>query len=150
MKIAHDTLVMVADGEKMMLFRNEGDEKYPVLQTVSEVEQPHAPTREEGSDRPGRTMSSTGSRRSAYGDTDWHQQDEDHFAVSAAKALEKRATGLDAGIVVLAPPRTLGVLRKHWGRQTRARLLAEIHKDFTHHTTDDVIAAITAEPGKAT
>jgi len=149
MKIAHGTLVMAADGEKLLLFRNEGDEKYPVLETLLHQEHPHAATREQGSDQPGRSFSSTESRRSSYGETDWHQQDEDRFAVHAAEALEKAAAGIGAGIVVLAPPRTLGVLRKHWGRQTRARLLAEIDKDLTHHKTDDMLAAIAIEPTPA-
>ncbi len=146
MKIAHGTLVMAADGEKLLLFRNEGDEEYPVLETLLQLEQPHAATRELGSDRPGRSISSLGDRRSSYGETDWHQQSEERFAVHAAELLEKAATGIDTGIVVLASPRTLGVLRKHWGRQTRARLLAEIDKDFTHRMTDDMLAAIAIEP----
>lgn len=142
MKIAHGTLVMAADGEKVLLFRNEGDEKYPVLETVLHQEQPHAATREQGSDEPGRSFSSTGTQR-------WHDQDEERFAAHAAELLEKAAAGTEAGIVVVAPPRTLGVLRKHWGRKTRARLLLEIDKDLTHHMTDDLITAIASEPAPA-
>lgn len=149
MKIAHGTLVMAADGEKVLLFRNEGDEKYPVLETVLHQEQPHAAAREQGSDEPGRSFSSTGTQRSSYGETDWHDQDEERFAVHAAELLEKAAAGTEAGIVVVAPPRTLGVLRKHWGRKTRARLLIEIDKDLTHHMTDDLITAIASEPAPA-
>lgn len=150
MKIHHDTIVMVADGEKLLLFRNEGDERYPVLETLFHEESPSQATREEGSDRPGRTASSIGAGRSSYADTDWHEQDEERFAIHAAEVLEKAAARTGAGIVVVAPPRTLGVLRKHWGRRTRVRLLAEIDRDLTHHMTDDVIAAITAERTPAT
>ncbi len=146
MKIPHKTLVLVADGEKLLLFRNEGDETYPVLETVLHEQQSHAATGEQGSDRPGRSFSSIGARRSSYNETDWHQQDEDRFAIHAAGLLERAASASDAGIVVLAPPRTLGTLRKHWGRHTRTGLLAEIAKDLVHHMTDDVIAAIAAEP----
>lgn len=150
MKIAHDTIVMVADGEKLLLFRNEGDEKYPVLQTLSHEESPSPATHEEGSDKPGRMISAGGTRRSSYGNTDWHQQDEDRFAIHAARVAENAASTTDAGIIIMAPPRTLGVLRKHWGPRTRERLLAEIHKDLTHHMTEDVIAAIAAEHVAAT
>ncbi len=146
MKIPHGTIVMVADGEKWLLFRNEGDEKYPVLETLSHEESPSPTTREAGSDRPGRTAASIGDRHSGYAETDWHEQDQERFAIHAAEMLEAAATVRDAGIVVLAPPRTLGVLRKHWGRRSRAGLLAEIDKDLVHRTTDDVIAAIAAEP----
>jgi len=145
MRIAHDTIVMVADGEKSLLFRNEGDERYPVLATLARTEQSHPPSREQGSDAPGRTAASAGHGRSAMEETDWHQQAEDRFAVQTARELEKAAAAA-AGIIVLAPPRTLGVLRQHWGRRTREKLLAEIDKDLTHHTTDQVITAIAAEP----
>jgi protein required for attachment to host cells len=145
MKIAHGTLVMAVDGEKLLLFRNEGDETFPVLEALSHEESPSPATREQGSDRPGRSFSSMSERRSGYGETDWHQQSEDSFAEHAAEMLEKAAARTDAGIVVLAPPRTLGVLRKHWGRLTQARLVAEIHKDFTHRMTDDIVEAIVAE-----
>lgn len=146
MKIAHGTLVMVADGEKLLLFRNEGDEKYPVLESIAHEENPAPSTHAQGSDTPGRTAASMGSRRSGYGDTDWHGQDEERFAIHAAEVMEKTALQADVGIVVLASPRTLGVLRKHWGRRTHAQLIAEIDKDFTHRMTDDVIEAIAAEP----
>jgi protein required for attachment to host cells len=145
MRIAHDTIVMVADGEKSLFFRNEGDERYPVLATLARTEQSHAPSREQGSDAPGRTAASAGTRFSRYSETDWHQQAEDRFAVQTAREVEKAAAAA-AGIIVLAPPRTLGVLREHWGRRTREKLLAEIDKDLTHHTTDQVITAIAAEP----
>ncbi len=145
MRIAHDTIVMVADGEKSLFFRNEGDERYPELATLARTEQSHAPSREQGSDAPGRTAASAGARFSRYSETDWHQQAEDRFAVQTARELEKAAAAA-AGIIVLAPPRTLGVLREHWGRRTREKLLAEIDKDLTHHTTDQVITAIAAEP----
>jgi protein required for attachment to host cells len=145
MKIAHGTLVMAVDGEKLLLFRNEGDESFPVLETLSHEESPSPATHELGSDQPGRSFASIGEGRSGYNETDWHRQSEDSFAEHAAKMLEKAAARTDAGIVVLAPPRTLGVLRKHWGRLTQARLVAEIHKDFTHRMTDDIVEAIVAE-----
>ncbi|HEU4652200.1 MAG TPA: host attachment protein, partial [Croceibacterium sp.] len=72
MKIAHGTLVMAADGQKALLLRNEGDEKYAVLQTIAHDDTDAPPTRELGSDRPGRSFSSLGRRRSALDETDRH------------------------------------------------------------------------------
>jgi protein required for attachment to host cells len=145
MKIEHGTLVMVADGAEMLVFRNQGDEKYAVLETLSHTQQENPATREPGSDAPGRTQSRMGERRSSYGDTDWHQQAEDRFARTAAGTLEQAAADhADAPIVVIAAPKTLGVLRQHYGRATAARLLAEIDKDLVGHTADDIIAVIGA------
>jgi protein required for attachment to host cells len=145
MKVEHDTLVMVADGAKWLLFRNEGDAKYPVLETVLHEQQRNAPSHDQGEDAPGRSFSSTGTRRSSYDETDWHQQAEDAFARSAADVLESAAAEHpEAGIIVIAAPRTLGELRKAYGRATKGRLLAEIDRDLTDHATDDVIAALAA------
>jgi protein required for attachment to host cells len=145
MKIEHGTLVLVADGAKLLLFRNEGDAKYPVLDTVLHEHQRNPAAHEQGEDAPGRSFSSTGTRRSSYDETDWHQQAEDDFARHAAEMLETAATREpEAGIVVIAAPRTLGELRKAYGRATAGRLLAEIDKDLADHTTDDVIAALAA------
>lgn len=142
MKIPHGTLVMAIDGSKMLLFRNEGDEKYVVLDTLSHKEFEDRASREVGADAPGRTFSSTGSRRSAYEETDWHEQAEERFAGEGAARLERIAANDKGDIVVLAAPRTLGVLRKHWGRETKARLIAEIAKDLVHHEWDDIARAI--------
>jgi protein required for attachment to host cells len=148
MKIAHGTLVMAIDGQKLLLFRNEGDEKYPILETLLQEASPSAGTREQGSDRTGRCFSGICNRRRSYDETDRHQKDEDDFAEHATQVLESAVAGSDAGVVVLAPPRTLGVLRKRLRPNTRSQLLAEIDKDFAHRTTDDLVEAIsgTAEP----
>lgn len=145
MKIEHGTLVVVADGAKLLLFRNEGDNKYAVLETLRHEERDNPASHEQGTDSPGRTHSSMGSGRSSYQETDWHQQAEDDFARHAAAELEREAQGHpDSGIVVIAAPRTLGELRRHYGRATQECLLAEIDKDLTGHTTDDIAAVIAA------
>jgi protein required for attachment to host cells len=143
MKVEHGTLVMVADGAKLLLLRNQGDEKYAVLATVLHEQQDNPSTHEQGTDAPGRSFSSIGDARSSYGETDWHQQSEDAFARHAAEVLERTAEQHpDAGIIVIAAPRTLGRLRKAYGRNTLGRLIAEIDKDLAGHTTDDVIAVL--------
>ncbi|QKG70397.1 baeRF12 domain-containing protein [Erythrobacter mangrovi] len=145
MQVEHGTIVLVADGAKLLLFRNEGDRKYAVLETLSHDAIEDAPTREHGTDTPGRTQSSIGDRRSSYGEPDWHSRSEDDFARHAAALCEQTAAAHpEAGIVVIATPRTLGELRKYYGRETARRLLAEIDKDLASHTTDDVIATLAA------
>ena len=120
MRIAHGTIVLAADGKKALLLRNEGDEKYAVLQTLSHDETAYPPTRATGSDQPGRSFSSTEARRSGYGDTDWHRQTEDRFARRAASLL----------------------LRERLASSVKRRLVAEIDKDLVHHETDQIAAAI--------
>lgn len=145
MQIKHDTLVMVADGSRLLLFRNEGDEKFIVLETLEHEGVPNPKASEQGTDAPGRVQSSVGEGRSAYGDTDWHQQSEDEFARHAAEVLESAAGKHgEAGIVVIAAPRTLGELRKHYGGGTSKALVCEIDKDLANHTTDHIAEVIAA------
>lgn len=145
MKIEHGTLVLVADGAQALVFRNEGDEKYPVLETLTHARHDNPASREQGSDAPGRTHSSTDARRSSYGETDWHQQAEDGFARHAAELVETAAAAHPGqGIVIVAAPRTLGTLRQHYGRATGERVVTEIDKDLVGHTTDDIIAVLMA------
>lgn len=144
MKIAHGTIVMALDGQKMLLFRNEGDRKYAVLETLGREDLDNPASRAQGSDAPGRAFSSTGDRRSVYSETDWHRQAEERFAAEGARRLERLAASTDGGIVVVAPPRTLGVLRKQRSEAIERRIVAEIGKDLVHHDTDDIAAAIEA------
>ena len=55
MQIPHDGYVLVADGQKMLFFRNEGDEAYPNLEVVSASEQKNPKTAAQGTDEPGRS-----------------------------------------------------------------------------------------------
>jgi protein required for attachment to host cells len=145
MDIDNGTVVMVLDGAKWLLFTNEGDAKYPVLQTLGHQETEDPPSRELGTDQPGRAFASYGGARSAYSETDWQSQAETRFAKHAADVLEQASTQRrDNGIVVIAAPRALGDLRKSYGRHTSQHLLAEIPKDLAGHTTDDITQVIAA------
>ena len=112
MKLAKNTLVLVADGQKLLFLRNHGDEAKMDLHMEAHQEQQNPPTHEQGTDAPGRSFAS-GGRRSAIEQTDFHQIAEDRFAAEAAELLRDRALNGDFKIlVVVAPPRTLGELRK--------------------------------------
>lgn len=133
MRIKNGTLIFVANGAKMRILRNEGGVDDISLAEVLTQEIENPPSRDHGTDSPGRTHSRMGARRSSYSETDWHQQAEDEFAKHAAEALERAAEKhADAEIVIAAAPRTLGELRKHYGSGTTSRLFGEIDKDLTN------------------
>jgi len=133
MQLPHDSFVLVADGRKALFFRNEGDGEFPNL--VVEDKDGHADPkdREIKSDAPGRAFSSVGNGRSAYEETDFHQLEEDRFAADTAEMLKARALRGDyEALVVVAPPRTLGELRKHYHKEVERRLVAEVAKDLVN------------------
>ena len=144
MKIDHDALVMVVDGGKMLLFRNEGDAVHPHLLVENATENANPPDREQGTDAPGRTSSSVGSGRSAMSETNFHDQQESRFVVDAVDLLNRRALASEyEHLIIVAPPAVLGEMRKHYHTVLEARLVGEIGKDLTGHTAPDIERAIT-------
>jgi protein required for attachment to host cells len=130
MQIPHDGFILVADGKKSLFFRNEGDGEFPNLIVESKSGHPDLKDREIKSDEPGRAFSSVGNGRSAYEETDFHQLEEDRFAADTAEMLKSRALRNDyEALIVVAPPKTLGELRKHYHKEVEKRLLAEVPKD---------------------
>src|SRR5690348_201438 len=71
-RLKHGIWVLVADGEKALFLRNEGDAEYPNLQVVRELHEENPATRDQGTDRPGRLSDGPSAHRSAVADTDWH------------------------------------------------------------------------------
>ncbi|TGS34727.1 Host attachment protein, partial [bacterium M00.F.Ca.ET.180.01.1.1] len=63
--LKHGIWVLVADGEKALLLKNAGDTKFPNLEVVQVMEQENPPTREQGSDSPGRYNDGPSVHRSA-------------------------------------------------------------------------------------
>ena len=145
MKIPHNAAVLVADGRKMLFLRNEGDAAYPNLVVEHAEEQANPKNSDQKSDAPGLSYSSVGSGRSTMDEMDFHQQEEDRFAVDAANLLERRALANDfESLIIVAPPRTLGELRKHYHSEVSARIAGELSKDLTNHPIPEIESAIKA------
>lgn len=145
MRIKKGTLILTADGAKMVLYRNDGGVDDLDLTVLHQSTDENLASREAGTDTPGRTQASANERRSSYGETDWHQQAEDRFAREVAGILEnKLVEESGANVVVAAAPRTLGELRKHYGRKTTEKLAAEIGKDLTNCVKEDVASVVAA------
>ena len=143
MKIDHDTLVIVIDGGKMLLFRNEGDADYPNLRVEEATENVNPADRDQHTDAPGRAFASVGSARSAVSETDFHDLAEDRFAADAVELLNRRALANEfERLIVVAPPAVLGEMRKHYNKALGARLVGEIAKDLTGHSGPDIERAI--------
>jgi protein required for attachment to host cells len=129
--IHRDEWVVVCDGNKALVLENTGDAKFPNLKTVDVFEQKALATHELGSDAPGRSHSSLGHGRSSVEQTDWHDQAERAFLAQLVKHLDTSlAAGKVKSLIVVAPPRALGVLRPAYTHALRAAVRAELDKDF--------------------
>lgn len=147
MLIPHGTHVMVVDGARMSLFRNSGQDFDPRLELLDEA-QHHSPrTSAMGTDQPGRARQNLGTVGGAHEGTDFHQIAEDEFAAEAATRLAGLLQTEDARAVLVASPRVLGIMRWELGPKLRARLIAEIDKDFAGRSAKDVAKMlVSAEP----
>ncbi|MCH4559147.1 host attachment protein [Mesorhizobium jarvisii] len=127
MLLAHDTLVAVTDGEKLRLFRNEGREPQ-----IDLVELPE----------PGLHVANTGSggrHHSSTANPDDSRLREDDFAAAVAAYLNREAlTETFEHLVLIADPRTLGELRKHFQASLRAKLTGELDKDLVKHSVEAI------------
>ena len=131
LKIAKGAWVVVCDGAKALVLENAGDEKFPNLRTREAFEEPHASTHEQGTDAPGRAHNSVGSARSAVEQTDWHDQAERQFLDKlVARVGAAVAAGQVKSLIVVAPPRALGIMRQVYSPQLRGVLRLEIDKDL--------------------
>ena len=131
MLLAHGTVVAVADGEHLKLFRNGGTDAHPKLTAL-----PAAAIGDQSSDAGKR-------HRSSAANPDNDRQAEDGFAAGIAETLNKQA--LEGGfeqLVVIAAPKTLCELRRHWHKALEAKLTGEIAKDLTGHSIADIEAAL--------
>lgn len=139
MWIDHGAMVLVADGRKMLLFRNKGDRNLPNLEAETVRLQDNPYDRDQASDAPGRAINSVGSHRSSMERTDFHELEEARFAVEAAELLKRRAFSNDfEKLIVVAPPGALGEMRKHYHKEVQSRLVGEIAKDLANHPVPEI------------
>lgn len=168
MRVPHKAVVVVADGRKMLFLRNEGDAEHPNLQVEHAEEHPNPKDSDQKTDLAGAassTQSGAGApavaqggsmhaqgggaqfapSRGTMGEVDFHQLEEDRFAAETADLLKKRALSNDfESLIIVAPPKTLGELRKHYHKEVSGRLQSELAKDLTGHSIPEIEKALIA------
>jgi protein required for attachment to host cells len=124
--------VVVCDGAKALVLQNVGDGRFPNLKTVEVFEQENPATHEQGTDKPGRMPAvGMGPGRASVGQTDWHDRAEESFLVKLAQHLDAAiGAGKTKSMIVVAPPRALGMLRPAYSHALKSAVRAELDKDF--------------------
>jgi protein required for attachment to host cells len=139
LRIRSGDWVVVCDGAKALILQNDGDAISPNLKTMEVHQQADPKTSELGTDAPGRSSGSVGSRRSAMEQTDWHDQAEHQFLTELAKRLDAAlAAGETTSLIVVAPPRALGILRQSYSTRVRNAVRAEIDKDYVRMPVHEI------------
>ncbi|MGV3511923.1 MAG: host attachment protein [Novosphingobium sp.] len=128
MLIPHGTVIAIVDGKAWELYRNAGTEAAPELAAID------TPALAE------HNHSSGGSRASP------HQQDETAHCAAVADWLNRQVQAHKIGqIVLIAPPRALGELRRELNKATQHAMIRELAKDMIGHQPLEIIAALRAK-----
>jgi protein required for attachment to host cells len=131
MMLSHGDLVAVADGENLRLFRNKAVEPEIELVVVA---------------HPAVVPSNAGSglrHHHEASNPDADRKVEDAFAAASADQLNRMA--LDGSLhrlFVIADPKTLGELRKHFHAALKEKIVGELAKDLTGHSVHDIAVAV--------
>jgi len=143
MPLPHDALVLVADGRKMLFFRNHGDENQIDLRTEAHDARTERKDREIKTDAPGTVKQSAGYGRSTYEEPDFQQQEEDRWIKDAADELKTRVLRNDfEALAIVAPPKALGVLKKCLHKEVERRLVCTINKEMSGRPIPDIEALL--------
>ena len=143
MPLPHNALVLVADGRKMLFFRNRGDENQIDLRTESHDARKQRKDREIKTDAPGTTKQSFGFGRSTYEEDDFQQQEEDRWIKDAADELKARVLRKDfEALAIVAPPKALGVLKKCLHKEVQKRIVCTVNKEMSGRPVPDIEALL--------
>ena len=158
MALPNQALVLVADGRKMLFFRNHGDENQIDLRTEAHDERADAKDSEmktdlagaaaHGAGVAGRGIGAQGGHvaRPAMEETDYHQLEEDKWVKDVAEELKRRALRNDYdALAIIAPPKALGVLRKELHKEVEKRIILTLNKEMTDRPIPDIEELLVGE-----
>lgn len=130
MLLPHGAVIAVVDGQNLELYRNGGDEASPELSAL-------ATPKLDSHNHSG------GSHHSSAGNHTGSLVNEDAHASAAATWLNGQVLAHKIkDLIVIAPPRTLGELRKHYHKLTERAIARELHKDLIGKRPADILAAL--------
>lgn len=138
-RLRHGDWVLICDSRKALLAFNAGDELAPNLQVRNSWQHSDLATHEQGTDKPGRAFSGADGQRSGTETTDFHRLEEELFLTDVAASLEQNAARQQIEhLIVVAPPRAMGILRRAVPPSLRKLVHHEIEKDYVRMPLPDV------------
>lgn len=132
MKLPHKSHVAIVDGENFMLMQNVGQPFEPSLEVVT------LPDLDPSN-------FSAGARHQGMVGRDVARSDLDELAHGAAVAEwlnEKAIAGKIEQIAIIADPKTLGEMRRHYHKELKSRLVGELDKALFGQPTSRIEKAI--------
>ena len=128
MKVPHQAHVAIVDGERFVLMRNTGQIFEPKLEMVAEpnLEETNFSAGVRHQDLSGQRNGSTDLNELAHG-------------AAAAEWLNARALKGEIGeLVIVADPKTLGEMRRHYHKELQSRIVGEVAKAVSGEPTAQI------------
>lgn len=129
MLVPRNTTVLIADGGGARFYRNVGEADRLSLELLESAGNDIAPARDLGRDRAGRFPTPDGGSAGVE-IADKHAAEEARFAAYVAKRADAMMATMATRLVVCAPPKFLGQLRRRFTRRLRDNLLASVPLDL--------------------
>lgn len=127
--IPHNALIVVADGGKAILFRNDDSSGGLSLKEVQRLTPKHLQDEGPSGSRPGEQTPS--------------QTDEATFAKQLAQAVNQmKLEGDFSKLVLIADSQTLGQFREVMHKTVEASLVLTLAKDLTNHPANEITKVI--------
>lgn len=132
MRIPHNALVALANGERFVLMRNVGQPLEPKLQRLEELdlELTNFSAGVRHQDPAGQRNGSTDIDELAHG------------AAIAGWLNEKTLAGEIDQVVIAADPKTLGQIRQHCHKELQGRIVGEVAKDLINSPVEAIERAL--------
>lgn len=134
------TWILIADGARARLASVERHGSSTELVEKFEYQADHRPSRELGRDRPARVHESQGATRHAVEPkVDPHRALKREFADTISEALDDNLAQKNFDrLIVVAPPVTLGDLRRVFSEPVKSKIFAEVAMDLTKVPNSEV------------
>jgi len=138
----HPIWILVADGQHARVLERSAPNADWLELEDDRLVNPTPPSRELGTDRPGRGFESGGTARHAIAPRrDLHEEAEFEFARLVLERIERSAQEkLFRRLFIMAPPRFLGYLRDGLGQATRLALRGTLNRDFTKAPVAEIVS----------
>jgi protein required for attachment to host cells len=135
MKCPHNAHVALVDGERFVLMRNTGQIFAPKLETIETpaLEKTNFSVGVRNQEKRLPTDSLSGAA---------HLEEFAHGAAAAEWLNHKAVSGEMDQVLVIADPRTLGEMRRHYHKELENRLVGELAKDLSGQPTRAIEQAI--------
>lgn len=132
MRIPHNALVALANGERFVLMRNVGQPLEPKLQRLEELdlELTNFSAGVRHQDPAGQRNGSTDIDELAHG------------AAIAGWLNDKTLAGEIDQVVIAADPKTLGQIRQHCHKELQGRIVGEVAKDLINSPVEAIERAL--------